>query len=69
MEEFTSQESTVISLTEEGPPKTPLTTPITKSVLKNTTNVMIKPKIEKVVNNSLVIINSIEVEEKSGSTE
>ncbi|ONK75586.1 uncharacterized protein A4U43_C03F18460 [Asparagus officinalis] len=66
---FATQYSDVISLTEEGPPTTPLTTPISKSVLKNTTNVMIKPKIEKAVNNNLVVNNSIEVEEKTGSIE
>ncbi|XP_020276650.1 uncharacterized protein LOC109850969 [Asparagus officinalis] len=66
---FAQQNSDVISLTEEGPPTTPLTTPISKSVLKNTTNVMIKPKIEKAVNNNLVVNNSIEVEEKSGNIE
>ncbi|XP_020243206.1 uncharacterized protein LOC109821431 [Asparagus officinalis] len=66
---FAQQNSDVISLTEEGPPTTPLTAPISKSVLKNTTNVMIKPKIEKAVNNNLVVNNSIEVEEKTGSIE
>ncbi|ONK60267.1 uncharacterized protein A4U43_C08F16260, partial [Asparagus officinalis] len=68
---FAPQESPVISLTKEGPPATP-TTPliaITNLDLRNNTNIMIKPKIEKVVNNNSVGINSIEVEEKAGSTE
>ncbi|ONK68329.1 uncharacterized protein A4U43_C05F10280 [Asparagus officinalis] len=66
---FAQQNSDIISLTEEGPPTTPLIAPISNSVLKNTTNVVIKPKIEKAVNNNFVVNNSIEVEEKTGSIE